>query len=45
MARARHCPLDLPAGLAGLQAEAPLVRVRLWDGGTRPTRKGTAHVD
>jgi hypothetical protein len=27
-------PLDPPAGLAGLQAEVPLARVRLWDGST-----------
>ncbi|WP_233219673.1 cytochrome P450 [Micromonospora sp. RP3T] len=34
MPRAKGCPLDPPPGLRGLQAEAPLVRIRLWDGST-----------
>lgn len=34
MPRAAGCPLDPAPGLAALQAQAPLVRVRLWDGST-----------
>ncbi|MEU4526386.1 cytochrome P450 [Amycolatopsis sp. NPDC024027] len=34
MPRAAGCPLDPPPELTSLQAEAPLVRVRLWDGTT-----------
>lgn len=34
MPRPAGCPLDLPAELSALQGEAPLVRVRLWDGST-----------
>jgi cytochrome P450 len=32
MPRAAACPFDPPPGLRRLQAEAPLSRVRLWDG-------------
>jgi cytochrome P450 len=34
MPRAACCPFDPPPGLRELQAEAPLTRVRLWDGST-----------
>ncbi|MEV0148764.1 MULTISPECIES: cytochrome P450 [unclassified Nonomuraea] len=34
MARAATCPFDPPPALRSLQEEAPLVRVRLWDGST-----------
>ncbi|GAA4213030.1 cytochrome P450 [Actinocatenispora rupis] len=34
MTRARGCPFDPPPDLAALQREAPLTRVRLWDGST-----------
>jgi cytochrome P450 len=34
MPRAARCPFDPPPRLRGLQAEAPLTRVRLWDGST-----------
>jgi len=34
MPRAARCPFDPPPGLRALQAEAPLTRVRLWDGST-----------
>ena len=34
MPRAARCPLDPAPGLRELQAEAPLTRVRLWDGST-----------
>jgi cytochrome P450 len=34
MARDARCPLDPAPGLTLLQAEAPLVKVRLWDGST-----------
>ncbi|HEY2764539.1 MAG TPA: cytochrome P450, partial [Pseudonocardiaceae bacterium] len=32
MARASGCPFDPPPALRALQAEAPISRVRLWDG-------------
>ena len=32
MARAAGCPFDPPPGLRTLQAQAPITRVRLWDG-------------
>jgi cytochrome P450 len=46
MARPAGCPLDPPAGLPGLRAEAPLVRVRLWVGSTPwlVTRHGEQRV-
>ncbi|HEY3501764.1 MAG TPA: cytochrome P450 [Actinocatenispora sp.] len=34
MSRAAGCPFDPPPDLAALAAEAPLTRVRLWDGST-----------
>ncbi|WP_290060835.1 cytochrome P450 [Amycolatopsis solani] len=34
MARAAGCPFDPPPAARALQAEAPLARVRLWDGST-----------
>jgi hypothetical protein len=34
MPRAAGCPFDPPPALRALQAEAPLTRVRLWDGST-----------
>jgi cytochrome P450 len=34
MPRASKCPFDPPPGLAELQQEAPLVRVKLWDDST-----------
>jgi cytochrome P450 len=34
MARAAGCPFDPPPALRALQAEAPITRVRLWDGST-----------
>ncbi|WP_370962460.1 cytochrome P450 [Amycolatopsis sp. cg9] len=34
MTRAAGCPFDPPPAARELQAEAPLVRVRLWDGST-----------
>ena len=34
MQRAAGCPFDPPPALRELQAEAPLTRVRLWDGST-----------
>ena len=34
MPRAARCPFDPPPRLRELQAEAPLTRVRLWDGST-----------
>lgn len=34
MPRAVGCPLDLPPELSGLREQAPLARVRLWDGST-----------
>jgi hypothetical protein len=34
MPRAGGCPFDPPPGLRELQVEAPLTRVRLWDGST-----------
>jgi cytochrome P450 len=34
MPREAACPFDPPPGLRELQAEAPLTRVRLWDGST-----------
>ncbi|MBE1493804.1 cytochrome P450 [Amycolatopsis lexingtonensis] len=34
MARAAGCPFDPPPAARELQAEAPLARVRLWDGST-----------
>ncbi|HEX6347446.1 cytochrome P450 [Umezawaea sp.] len=34
MPRARGCPFDPPPELRALQEEAPLTRVRLWDGST-----------
>src|SRR5882757_7438082 len=34
MPRTAGCPMDPPPGFAALQAEAPLVRVRHWDGST-----------
>jgi cytochrome P450 len=34
MPRAAGCPFDPPPGLRVLQVEAPLTRVRLWDGST-----------
>ncbi|PWI46115.1 cytochrome P450 [Streptomyces sp. ICBB 8177] len=34
MPRADRCPFDPPPTLRQLQAEAPVSRVRLWDGGT-----------
>jgi cytochrome P450 len=34
MSRAQGCPFDPPPQLSALQAEGPLVRVRLWDGST-----------
>jgi cytochrome P450 len=34
MPRASGCPFDPPPALRALQAEAPLTRVRLWDGST-----------
>jgi cytochrome P450 len=34
MARAAGCPFDPPEELLGLQAQAPLAKVRLWDGST-----------
>jgi cytochrome P450 len=34
MARAAGCPFDPPPTLRTLQAEAPITRVRLWDGST-----------
>ena len=35
MARAAGCPFDPPPGLRTLQVQAPITRVRLWDGSTR----------
>ncbi|NUO45545.1 MAG: cytochrome P450, partial [Streptomyces sp.] len=32
MPRAARCPFDPPPALKELQREAPLTRVRLWDG-------------
>jgi cytochrome P450 len=34
MRRAAGCPFDPPATLRSLQAEGPIIRVRLWDGST-----------
>ncbi|HZR51953.1 MAG TPA: cytochrome P450 [Streptosporangiaceae bacterium] len=34
MTRAASCPLDPPPVLGDLQAKAPFVRIRLWDGST-----------
>lgn len=34
MARAPQCPFDPPPDLRELQEQAPLTRVRLWDGST-----------
>jgi cytochrome P450 len=34
MARAAGCPFDPPPGLRTLQVQAPITRVRLWDGST-----------
>lgn len=34
MARAAGCPFDPPEDLLALQAQAPIARVRLWDGST-----------
>src|SRR5919106_3059531 len=34
MARAAGCPFDPPPALRALQAQAPITRVRLWDGST-----------
>jgi cytochrome P450 len=34
MARATGCPFDPPPAMRALQAEAPLVKVRMWDGST-----------
>jgi len=34
MTRAAGCPFDPPPAARALQAEAPLARVRLWDGST-----------
>src|SRR5258708_3707790 len=34
MARAPGCPFDPPPALRALQADAPISRVRLWDGST-----------
>ncbi|MEU1624458.1 cytochrome P450 [Streptomyces sp. NPDC020096] len=34
MARASGCPFDPPPALRALQADAPISRVRLWDGST-----------
>jgi cytochrome P450 len=34
MARAAGCPFDPPPALRALQVEAPITRVRLWDGST-----------
>src|ERR1700757_2039128 len=34
MPREAACPFDPPPALRALQAEAPLTRVRLWDGST-----------
>jgi len=34
MPRAAGCPFDPPPGLRALQAQAPITKVRLWDGST-----------
>jgi cytochrome P450 len=34
MNRAARCPLDPPPGVMELQAQAPILRVKLWDGST-----------
>src|ERR687891_957647 len=34
MARAAGCPFDPPPALRALQAQAPIAKVRLWDGST-----------
>ena len=34
MPRAVGCPFDPPRGLRVLQAQAPITKVRLWDGST-----------
>ena len=34
MARAAGCPFDPPPALRALQAEAPITKVRIWDGST-----------